>query len=264
MADGAAVRRRALDRHARALSREWRRLLRDQLARYQRRLADTLPAERSVHRMLTAGDLERILAGPEEVARLMEEFGREVLEAAIREAMRRELAALGRAALFDALQVLQAADLQLGRMVVEVSDFTRERVGVVVSEGIERGASINDIQKALQTDQGFSPMRALRIGRTEAARAQTEGQLAAYRQAVADGADFEVEWSSAGFGERPEHRALDGQRVAPGGLFVVPIGADVEPRYVGATAPGPALFTQPGLSINCRCTLVPRERRPPE
>jgi len=264
MAEGAAVRRRALDRHARALAREWRRLLADQLARYQRRIADTLPAERSVQRMLTAGDLERILAGPEEVARLIEEFGREVLEAAIREAMRRELAALGRAALFDALQVLQASELQLGRMVVEVSDFTRERVGVVVSEGIERGASINEIQKALQDDQGFSPMRALRIGRTEAARAQTEGQLAAYRQALADGADFEVEWSSAGFGERPEHRALDGQRVAPGGLFVVPIAAGLEPRYIGATAPGPALFAQPGLSINCRCTLVPRQRRPPE
>jgi len=264
MAEGAAVRRRALDRHARALAREWRRLLDEQLRRYQRRIADTLPAERSVQRMLTAGDLERILAGPEEVARLIEEFGREVLEAAIREAMRRELAALGRAALFDALQVLQASELQLGRMVVEVSDFTRERVGVVVSEGIERGASINEIQKALQDDQGFSPMRALRIGRTEAARAQTEGQLAAYRQALADGADFEVEWSSAGFGERPEHRALDGQRVAPGGLFVVPIAAGLDPRYIGATAPGPALFAQPGLSINCRCTLVPRQRRPPE
>ena len=262
MADPAAVRRRALDRHTRALAREWRRLLSDQLRRYQRRVADVLPAERSVQRMLTAGDLERILAGPEEVARLLEEFGRDLLEAAIREAMRRELSALGRAALFDALQVTIAADLQLGRMVVEVSDYTRERVGIVVSEGIEAGASVNDIQAALQADQGFSPMRALRIGRTEAARAQTEGQLAAYQQAVADGVDLEVEWSSAGFGERPEHRALDGQRVAPGGLFVVPIAADVDPRYIGATARGPALFAQPGLTVNCRCTTVPRVRSP--
>lgn len=262
MADPAAVRRRALDKHTRALAREWRRLLSDQLRRYQRRVADVLPAERSVQRMLTAGDLERILAGPEEVARLLEEFGRDLLEAAIREAMRRELSALGRAALFDALQVTIAADLQLGRMVVEVSDYTRERVGIVVSEGIEAGASVNDIQAALQADQGFSPMRALRIGRTEAARAQTEGQLAAYQQALADGVDFEVEWSSAGFGERPEHRALDGQRVAPGGLFVVPVGVGLDPRYIGATARGPALFAQPGLSINCRCTTVPRVRSP--
>lgn len=262
MADPAAVRRRALDRHARALAREWRRLLSAQLGRYQRRLADVLPAERSVQRMLTAGDLERILAGPEEVARLLEDFGREVLEAAIREALRRELSALGRAALFDALQVTIAADLQLGRMVVEVSDYTRERVGIVVSEGIEAGASINDIQAALQADQGFSPMRALRIGRTEAVRAQTEGQLAAYQQAVADGVDFEVEWSSAGFGERPEHRALDGQRVAPGGLFVVPIAAGLEPRYIGATARGPGLFDAPGLTVNCRCTTVARLRNP--
>lgn len=262
MADAAAVRRRALDRQTRALAREWRRLLSDQLRRYQRRVADVLPAERSVQRMLTAGDLERILAGPEEVARLLEEFGRDLLEAAIREAMRRELSALGRAALFDALQVTIAADLQLGRMVVEVSDYTRERVGIVVSEGIEAGASVNDIQAALQADQGFSPMRALRIGRTEAARAQTEGQLAAYQQALADGVDFEVEWSSAGFGERPEHRALDGQRVAPGGLFVVPVGVGLDPRYIGATARGPALFAQPGLSINCRCTTVPRVRSP--
>lgn len=262
MADPAAVRRRALDRHTRALAREWRRLLSDQLRRYQRRVADVLPAERTVQRMLTAGDLERILAGPEEVARLLEEFGRDLLEAAIREAMRRELSALGRAALYDALQVTVAADLQLGRMVVEVSDYTRERVGIVVSEGIEAGASVNDIQAALQADQGFSPMRALRIGRTEAARAQTEGQLAAYQQAVADGVDFEVEWSSAGFGERPEHRALDGQRVAPGGLFVVPIAVGLDPRYIGATARGPALFAQPGLTVNCRCTTVPRVRSP--
>lgn len=262
MADAAAVRRRALDKHTRALAREWRRLLSDQLRRYQRRVADVLPAERSVQRMLTAGDLERILAGPEEVARLLEEFGRDLLEAAIREAMRRELSALGRAALYDALQVTVAAELQLGRMVVEVSDYTRERVGIVVSKGIEAGASVNDIQAALQADQGFSPMRALRIGRTEAARAQTEGQLAAYQQAVADGVDFEVEWSSAGFGERPEHRALDGQRVAPGGLFVVPIAVGLDPRYIGATARGPALFTQPGLSVNCRCTTVPRVRSP--
>ena len=138
-------------------------------------MAGTLPAERSVQRMLTAGDLERILAGPEEVARLLEDVGGEVLEAAIREALRRELAALGRAALYDALTVVQAADLQLGRMVVEVSDYTRERVGIVVAEGIEAGASVNDIQKALQNDQGFSPMRALPIGRTQAARAQAAG-----------------------------------------------------------------------------------------
>jgi hypothetical protein len=253
----AETRRRAVDRYARRYRVVWRRLLDEALARYQRRIEVVLSPQRSVHRVLSASDLERILAAPEEVARLLEDFPRDLIEQALREAARRELSALGRAALMDALDIVRAADLNLGRMVVAVSGYTRERVGAVVSEGIDRGASIADIQASLQRDPGFSPMRALRIARTESARAVAEGAQMAYQQAAMDGVDFELEWSTAGFNERPEHKALDGQRVAPGGLFVVPVSLRGDPSLTGRTAPGPTLFNVPALDINCRCTLLP-------
>ena len=91
-------------------------------------------------------------------------------------------------------------------------------------------------------------MRALRIARTESVRTISEATNNAYISATVKGVEFRVEWvSSRDAAVRPAHQELDGETTDPGGLFEIR----------GDTAPGPGLFADPSLSINCRCTTRP-------
>ena len=68
------------------------------------------------------------------------------------------------------------------------------------------------------------------------------------------GIDVQIEWLRAPRVLEPDrsHRRCHGQKVAPGGLFVIPSGEDV-----GASAPAPGGFGIARQDINCRCSTRP-------
>jgi HK97 family phage portal protein len=143
----------------------------------------------------------------------------------------------------------------IDRVVQDCDPYTAAQVRAVIEVGIERGDTVADMQAALQRCAAYRPARALRVARTETTRAVQVGADMAYRQAQDAGLEVEVEWLSARDGEvREAHYLLDGQRVAVGGSFTDQIS--------GKTAPGPGQFSDPALVVNCRCTTVPRVKRP--
>lgn len=62
-----------------------------------------------------------------------------------------------------------------------ITETTRERVGALVEQAVRAGWSPARLQQAIQDDIAFSPYRARMIARTEIARANLEGTLAAWR-----------------------------------------------------------------------------------
>ena len=142
----------------------------------------------------------------------------------------------------------------LAEQVTRVNETTKRQIEAEVIAGITAGESIGDIQERVRSSQAFSAARALTIARTETNRALQAGTDLAYGQAANIGVDFEVEWVRAPLPVEPDrsHRRCHGQRVAPGGMFVIPSGQDV-----GAAAPSPGGFGIARQDINCRCGTRP-------
>ena len=136
-------------------------------------------------------------------------------------------------------------------MLAQVNGNTQAAVKRIVSEGITEGLSVSDIQAAIQLDQSsdFSPMRALRIARTETTRALNSGTDAALSDAAGQGLLVRKRWVSAEDASvRPTHVMLDGQIIEAGAEFMT---------YKGDKAPSPGAFNVAGEDINCRCGLRP-------
>lgn len=142
----------------------------------------------------------------------------------------------------------------LAEQVTRVTETTKRQIEKEVFEGIQAGESISQIQERIRSSQAFSPARALTIARTESARALNAGSLLAYNDAANMGIDVKIEWLRAPRVLEPDrsHRRCHGQKVAPGGLFVIPSGEDV-----GAQAPAPSGFGIARQDINCRCSTRP-------
>lgn len=142
----------------------------------------------------------------------------------------------------------------LAEQVTRVTETTKRQIEKEVFDGIQAGESIAQIQERIRSSQAFSPARALTIARTESARALNAGSLQAYNDAANLGIDVKVEWLRAPRVLEPDrsHRRCHGQKVAPGGLFVIPSGEDV-----GATATAPGGFGIARQDINCRCATRP-------
>ena len=142
----------------------------------------------------------------------------------------------------------------LAEQVTRVTETTKRQIEAEVFEGIQAGESISQIQERIRSSQAFSPARALTIARTESARALNAGSLQAYNDAANLGVDVKIEWLRAPRVLEPDrsHRRCHGQKVAPGGLFVIPSGEDV-----GAQAPAPGGFGIARQDINCRCSTRP-------
>lgn len=161
---------------------------------------------------------------------------------------------LGRSISWD--PVLSPSTLPIAQNVVAIDGGTRADLATIVRRGLAEGWSSNQLQAAIQLDTAgtWSPMRALRIARTEAGIAIGAGTVSAYQSAAQIGVRFRVEWLSArDASTRPSHLALDGQQVDPGEAFTIPIGP-----HAGEKAAGPGLFQSAGEVVNCRCTTAAR------
>jgi hypothetical protein len=148
-----------------------------------------------------------------------------------------------------------------GDTLTAVTDTTYRRLREIVSAGLAEGDTIAQMQSRLILDQGFSASRALNIARTETTRAVSAGQVsAADNTEDRFGVVLEREWLSArDSASRPEHYALDGQRVDRGQSFRIPPagnGRTSSPEFVGMTALAPGGFGHPAQDCGCRCTVA--------
>ena len=233
-----------------ALRQRWTGYLRARAKRTADRIADTLPKSASmpgVRRVISDSDMAVILdiAGEQDLAAGYIGVQR------VRSIIRMGWAESVRAGL-DGLTwnpVLDPSDAALAEMVQRVDAFTKLRTAEVVRGGLLNGDSVNQIQARLMRDVAYSPVRALRIARTEATKFATKGSRLAYDDAANMGVRFKVGWLSARDASvRDSHTALDGQEVNVGEPFTLPNGEK---------GSGPGEFQSASESVNCRCTTIP-------
>lgn len=124
---------------------------------------------------------------------------------------------------------------------------TRAQVLIEAQAAVADGLPPDQAVERVRSAWAFSPDRALTIGWTETVRAQSEGTDSRFKAAEAAGIALEQEWLSArDDSTRDSHRAIDGQRVAVGELFLFPSGIQTR---------GPGLSGVPGEDIHCRCAV---------
>ena len=251
--------RRWLDNVQRPTERQirgqWRRgsagIFPAQVARYNARIGRVLRGTRSIRRNVTDEELRAILMDDFELSMIRDEFDPMTVERGVRRAHAVVATRLSAEIVFD--PTLDPARQIIAQMITDVQQSTKDRVAKLVRASLSEGASIGDLQRALQADHAFSPARALTIARTETARTVSEGQEMAFDQAANIGVTFMREWvSSRDNAVRPTHEALDGQLRQPGEPF------DTD---TGAAGLGPGLFFVPSEDINCRCVVRPVDIR---
>lgn len=143
-------------------------------------------------------------------------------------------------------------DHQIAALVTNVDAVTRDALRKAIGQMIAEGLPTGQMQTLIQSLPEFSPMRALRIARTEATKALATGGDYAYHQLADTGVKLQIQWLTAGFEVREAHQLLEGQTVNLGEVFVIPSGP-----YQGQTARYPGDFAPAALSVNCRCTTLP-------
>jgi hypothetical protein len=129
-----------------------------------------------------------------------------------------------------------------------VNDSTRKEVRRIVQTGLAEGSTVNEIQAAIMASTNISsPMRALRIARTESNRSTNAGGIAAWEQQAADaGVEVVFRWRAQP-NARDSHKALHNQPRSEDGYW----------HSGGAKAKSPGGFGVAGLDINCRCHYTP-------
>jgi len=133
-------------------------------------------------------------------------------------------------------------------------------VRVIVTDGSERGQTVGDLTRRIATEIRAAPTsadaegeyvvswaRAELIARTETARAENAGRLAAYEATGVEYLEW-VDYSDGRSGDR-HHERLDGVRVRRGEPWTTPLGHRL--RYPGDPS-APVEDT-----ANCRCTMRP-------
>lgn len=203
-------------------------------------------APQPTERILTLEDLLRLFdldAEDKAIAEAVEGPMRDALLRAFEEAV----SAVGADLRFDPARL--SGLLEVAQMVTRVNGTMRDAIRLTVTEGLQAGESIAQIQARVRTATAFAPSRALMIARTESTRAVNAGSAEAFGQAAATGLDVKKEWLSArDSAVRDSHAEMDGQIVPATGRFTAPSGATT-------TAPGG--FGVAGEDINCRCTVLP-------
>lgn len=235
------------------LRSRWVGYFQQRAARTADRLRDVVGKgnPRGVARIISDAELQAVIATAEEQAAAAEHIGVQRVRAIVRmgwnEAVRAGL---------DGLEWNPVADpsaAKLAEMVQNVDPYTRARTAEIVQGGLLRGDTVNEIQARLMRDISYSPVRALRIARTETTKAATVGSNIAYDDAANIGARFKVAWLSArDAATRQSHIALDGQTIDVGGRFTLTTG-----DHAGQKADGPGNFPAAAESVNCRCTTIP-------
>lgn len=143
-------------------------------------------------------------------------------------------------------------DHQIAALVTNVDATTRDALRKAIGQMIAEGLTPGQMQTLIQSLPEFSPMRALRVARTEATKALATGGDFAYHQLADTGVKLQIQWLTAGFEVREAHQLLEGATVNLGEVFIIPSGP-----YKGQTARYPGDFAPAALSVNCRCTTLP-------
>lgn len=122
---------------------------------------------------------------------------------------------------------------------------TVKQIAIQITAGIEEGAPIGEIQRAIMDAGIFDPARALRLARTITGTAGSMGQFAAGKHA---GGTHKT-WNTSGFEVRDEHQEREGETVKIDALFTAKFGG-----------PGPRYPLDPNIPVadrvNCRCFMT--------
>lgn len=130
--------------------------------------------------------------------------------------------------------------------ITRTNETTQQRIRDTLQEGILAGEGIQKLADRIEGvfDEADSS-RALTIARTETISSANKAKYTAY---VASGVVEGKEWLSVqDENTRDEHRALDGEVVGLDAAFRVDIYST---QFPGG-------FGEPGMDINCRCTVLP-------
>jgi HK97 family phage portal protein len=246
----------------RALTRVWKAELKAASARYARRAGRVLGDRKALgadgivtKATISQAEMNEILDSSGEIAVLTEGVPPSVVRRGLRAAFARAARELGEDLAWS--PDLDPTTEVIADMVTFVEQATKDRIAAVVRTSLSEGIQVNDLQKLIQQDAMFSPMRALRVSRTETAKVLSKGTRLAYDDAAKAGVEFRVEWLSAKDEHvRPDHEALEGVQVKPGEDFTVP-DTGPDQLYAGETGAGPGEFAEAGMVVNCRCTTIP-------
>ena len=235
------------------LRQRWVGYFRERAARTAARLREVVPKSnpRGVARIISDAELVAVIGTAEEQAAAAEHIGVQRVRAIVRmgwnEAVRHGLEGV------EWNPVADPSVAKLAEMVQGVDAYTKARTADIVKGGLLRGDTVNEIQGRLMRDISYSPVRALRIARTETTKAATVGTNLAYGDAANIGARFKVAWLSArDAATRTSHIDLDGQTIDVGGRFALTSGDNA-----GQKADGPGNFAAAAETCNCRCTTIP-------
>lgn len=201
-------------------------------------------------------DLDALLGsvfGEAERQRLIAEIGptiRAALIGALHDVLARLDVSPGSALAADAV-----ASGYIRESVDQILGTSKDLVAGILRQGLDEGWTTQEIAERLQDSAAaFGPARALTIARTESTHALSAGSVAGMQQAEAQGVAVRKQWLSARDGTvRPAHAALDGQTVRLSAAFVVPAGVE----HAGAHGQHPGDFSDPSMTCNCRCTVLP-------
>jgi SPP1 gp7 family putative phage head morphogenesis protein len=83
-------------------------------------------------------------------------------------------------------------------LVTQIEENTRDMLRDTVAQAIEEGWSADELAHEIAGSIGFSDERAQTIARTETIAANNQGNLAAYKDAAAQGIALMKEWLTAG------------------------------------------------------------------
>jgi len=138
---------------------------------------------------------------------------------------------------------------EIARLVSQVHQTTIDALRVTIRESIDSAESIAQLQARILTMPQFSPMRALRIARTESTRFTNVGAHDAARAAAGEGLRIRRTWSAEiDAVTRDTHVAANGQTV----------GVDEEFRLDDGTTgmqPGDPSLGAANV-VNCRCGVL--------
>ncbi len=140
-----------------------------------------------------------------------------------------------------------------GKRTLKQSTLLVDQLRTDIAQALIQGKGYAEMSKTLKNRMEIGASKAMRILRTEAHRAQSEGRLDAMvkGEAAADrlGLDMQRVWvASLDDRTRPTHGVADGQ-VAKNGD-----GGEVMFTVAGVRARGPGLVGVAAEDINCRCT----------
>ena len=128
---------------------------------------------------------------------------------------------------------------------VSLTEFTRRRIRELIAGSIERGDSLDMLQRTLRSDYVFSRSRAEAIARTESAEALGEGRMQASRSQ----------------GRKEKHWVTQGDSHVDSGSIDGPCRANARQGWINIDQPFASGHMREPSHVRCRCVV--RYRTPP-